>query len=87
MAKRGKYIQSKVLEAVYEELDKQNLSKGDCLEFLKSHTTIKESRIKSILDEKNKRTITIQEIDNIASALNVDTAHLFRNVDTGINKR
>ena len=84
MTNRGKYIQEKVLEAIYDELAKQNLKKDDCLEYLKSHTLIKESRIKSILNGTNKRTITIDEVNYIAFSFNVHVAYLFRKVDRNV---
>ena len=86
MTNRGKYIQEKVLEAIYEELSKQNLSKEDCLEYLKSHTLIKENRIKNILFGRNKRTITIEEVNLIAFSFNVHIAYLFRKVDRDVLK-
>ena len=86
MTSRAKYIQEKVLEAIYEELSKQNLSKEDCLEYLKSHTLIKKSRIKAILDGTNKRTITIEEVNLIAFSFNVHIAYLFRKVDRDVLK-
>lgn len=86
MTSRAKYIQEKVLEAIYEELSKQNLSKEDCLEYLKSHTLIKESRIRNILNMKNKRTISIEEVNLIAFSFNVHIAYLFRKVDRDVLK-
>lgn len=84
MTNRGKYIQEKVLEAIYDELAKHNLKKEDCFEYLKSHTLIKERRIKNLINGTNKRAITIDEVNYIAFSFNVHVAYLFRKVDRDV---
>ncbi|MBE6158428.1 MAG: hypothetical protein E7159_01225 [Firmicutes bacterium] len=81
MTSREKEIQDKILEAIYEELEKQNLTKDDCLEYITGRTILKESRIKSILSGENKRAITLKEVFTIAFAFNVHPAYLFRKVE------
>ena len=83
LTSREKEIQDKILEAIYEELEKQKLTKDDCLEYLVSRTNLKETRIKNILKGENKRAITLKEVFIIAFAFNVHPAYLFRKVEKG----
>ena len=81
MNDRNIYIQKCILDAVYEELDKRNIPREDCLKFLLSNTIIKESRLKAILSGTNKRPITLKELTDFAIAFNRNTGYLLRNIN------
>ena len=81
MNERNKYIQKCILETVYEELDKKNIPREDCLKYLLANTIIKESRLKNILSGTNKRPITLKELTGFAIAFNLNTGYLLRNIN------
>ena len=48
--------------------------------YLKDRTNLKENRIKRILDIGTKRRITLNELNQIANALNVSVSELFKDI-------
>ena len=87
MNDRNIYIQKCILDAVYEELDKRNIPREDCLKFLFSNTIIKESRLKAILSGTNKRPITLRELTGFAIAFDLNTGYLLRNINKSKEKK
>ena len=81
MNERNKYIQKCILETVYEELDKRNIPREDCLKYLLANTIMKEARLKNILSGTNKRPITLKELAGFAIAFNLNTGYLLRNIN------
>ncbi len=74
-----------ITKNLLEILDNKNISKDkkidDYIVFLSNRTSIKESKIKKYLKYDILKYITIDDIDEMARALEVDAIDILKNVD------
>ncbi len=81
MSTRNFLIQKSILFYVHKELEKRNIPNEECLKFLSSNTTLKESRLKAILQCENIRPITLDELMSIAEAFDLNAAYFLENIN------